>query len=156
LSAQQRVPLRVRILNPRIGTEFPLPAYATGGSAGLDLRACLERPVELAAGRAELIPTGLAIHLENPALAAVVLPRSGLGHRHGIVLGNLVGLIDSDYQGELMVSCWNRGAEPYTIKPGERIAQLVVIPVVQVDLQVVASFEASARGGGGFGHSGQH
>jgi dUTP pyrophosphatase len=155
LSAQ-RVPLRVRIINPRIGTEFPLPAYATGGSAGLDLRACLETPVELAAGRAELVPTGLAIHLEDPSLAAVVLPRSGLAHRHGIVLGNLVGLIDSDYQGELMVSCWNRGAAPYTIKPGERIAQLVVIPVVQVQLKVVANFEASARGVGGFGHSGQH
>ncbi len=152
----QRAPLRVRILNPRIGTEFPLPAYATHGSAGLDLRACLEQPFELAAGRAELIPTGLAIHLEDPGLAAVVLPRSGLGHRHGIVLGNLVGLIDSDYQGELMVSCWNRGSAPYTVKPGERIAQLVVIPVVQVQLEVVASFEASARGAGGFGHSGRH
>ena len=152
----RRAPLRVRIINPRIGTEFPLPAYATHGSAGLDLRACLEQPMELAAGRAELIPTGLAIHLEDPGLAAVVLPRSGLGHRHGIVLGNLVGLIDSDYQGELMVSCWNRSSEAYSVKPGERIAQLVVIPVVQVQLEVVASFEASARGAGGFGHSGRH
>ena len=152
----RRAPLRVRIINPRIGTEFPLPAYATNGSAGLDLRACLEQPMELAAGRAELIPTGLAIHLEDPGLAAIVLPRSGLGHRHGIVLGNLVGLIDSDYQGELMVSCWNRSSEAYSVKPGERIAQLVVIPVVQVQLEVVASFEASARGAGGFGHSGRH
>jgi dUTP pyrophosphatase len=152
----KRAPLRVRILNPRIGAEFPLPAYTTSGSAGLDLRACLERPLELAAGRAELIPTGIAIYLEDPGLAAVVLPRSGLGHRHGIVLGNLVGLIDSDYQGELMVSCWNRANEPYTVKPGERIAQLVVIPVVQVQLEVVASFDTSERGAGGFGHSGRH
>jgi dUTP pyrophosphatase len=155
LSAK-RPPLQVRILDPRLGTEFPLPAYATAGSAGLDLRACLKQPLELAPGRAELIPTGLAIHLEDPGLAAVVLPRSGLGHRHGVVLGNLVGLIDSDYQGELMVSCWNRGSQPYTVKPGERIAQLVVLPVVQVELEVVESFEASTRGAGGFGHSGQH
>jgi dUTP pyrophosphatase len=147
--------LRVRILDARVGREFPLPAYATGGSAGLDLRACLDAPLALAPGRAELIPTGLAIHLEDPALAAVILPRSGLGHRHGIVLGNLVGLIDSDYQGQLMVSCWNRGAEPFIVRPGERIAQLVVVPVVQVELEVVADFEASARGAGGFGHSGQ-
>jgi dUTP pyrophosphatase len=146
--------LKVRILDARIGSEFPLPQYATGGSAGLDLRACCDGPLTLAAGRAELIPTGLAIHLEDPTLAAVILPRSGLGHRHGIVLGNLVGLIDSDYQGQLMVSCWNRGAEPYTISPGERIAQLVVVPVVQVELEVVAEFSASARGAGGFGHSG--
>jgi len=149
-------PLRVRIIDPRLGAEFPLPQYATAGSAGLDLRACLEKPLELAPGRAELIPTGLAIHLEDPGLAAMVLPRSGLGHRHGIVLGNLVGLIDSDYQGELMVSCWNRGQEPFTLKPGERIAQLVILPVVQVELQIVANFEATARGAGGFGHSGRH
>lgn len=148
--------LKVRVLDARIGSEFPLPAYATEGSAGLDLRACLAKPLELAPGRADLIPTGLAIHLEDPGLAAVILPRSGLGHRHGIVLGNLVGLIDSDYQGQLMVSCWNRGAEPFTVKPGERIAQLVVVPVVQVALQVVAEFPASERGAGGFGHSGQH
>jgi dUTP pyrophosphatase len=148
--------LRVRILDARVGREFPLPAYATAGSAGLDLRACLDAPLELAPGRAELIPTGLAIHLEDPALAAVILPRSGLGHRHGIVLGNLVGLIDSDYQGQLMVSCWNRGTEPFIVRPGERIAQLVVVPVVQVELEVVADFESSARGAGGFGHSGQH
>jgi dUTP pyrophosphatase len=146
--------LKVRILDARMGTEFPLPAYATEGSAGLDLRACLGAPLSLAPGEAELIPTGLAIHLDDAALAAVILPRSGLGHRHGIVLGNLVGLIDSDYQGQLMVSCWNRGAEPYTVSPGERIAQLVVVPVVQVRLEVVEDFTASARGAGGFGHSG--
>ena len=149
-------PLRVRIIDPRLGAEYPLPQYATVGSAGLDLRACLEKPLELAPGRAELIPTGVAIYLEDPGLAAMVLPRSGLGHRHGIVLGNLVGLIDSDYQGELMVSCWNRGQEPFTLKPGERIAQLVVVPVVQVELEIVANFEATARGAGGFGHSGRH
>ena len=148
--------LRVRVLDARIGTEFPLPAYATEGSAGLDLRACLAKPLELAPGRAELIPTGLAIHVEDPGLAAMILPRSGLGHKHGIVLGNLVGLIDSDYQGQLMVSCWNRGAEPFIVRPGERIAQLVVVPVVQVELQVVGEFAASERGAGGFGHSGQH
>jgi dUTP pyrophosphatase len=148
--------LRVRILDARIGREFPLPAYATDGSAGLDLRACVDAAVLLAPGRAELVPTGIAIHLDDPTLAAVILPRSGLGHKHGIVLGNLVGLIDSDYQGQLMVSCWNRGAEPFTVRAGERIAQLVVVPVVQVRLEVVAEFAASARGGGGFGHSGQH
>ena len=147
--------LQVRILDARLGREFPLPAYATDGSAGLDLRACLEAPLLLAPGKAELIPTGLAIHLGDPALAAVILPRSGLGHRHGVVLGNLVGLIDSDYQGQLMVSCWNRATEPFTIRPGERIAQLVVVPVVQVQLEVVTDFAASARGAGGFGHSGQ-
>ncbi len=151
-----RRPLKVRILDARIGTEFPLPAYATGGSAGLDLRACLSAPVNLPAGRAELIPTGIAIHVEDPGLAAVILPRSGLGHKHGIVLGNLVGLIDSDYQGQLMVSVWNRGSEPFTIQPGERIAQLVVVPVVQVELQVVEDFSSTARGAGGFGHSGRH
>jgi dUTP pyrophosphatase len=151
-----RRPLKVKILDRRIGTDFPLPAYATGGSAGLDLRACLDGPLELEPGRAELIPTGMAIHVEDPGLAAVILPRSGLGHKHGIVLGNLVGLIDSDYQGQLMVSCWNRGREPFTIRPGERIAQLVVVPVVQVELEVVESFEDSARGAGGFGHSGRH
>jgi deoxyuridine 5'-triphosphate nucleotidohydrolase len=146
----------VRILNPRVGVDFPLPEYATSGSAGLDLRACLNEPLELAPGQAELIPTGLAIYLADPGLAAVVLPRSGLGHRHGIVLGNLVGLIDSDYQGELMVSCWNRSKNPFTLKPGERIAQLVVVPVVQVKLEVVKDFAASARGTGGFGHSGRN
>ena len=147
--------LKVRILDARLGSEFPLPGYATAGSAGLDLRALIAAPLTLGPGRAELIPTGLAIHLDDPSLAAVVLPRSGLGHRHGVVLGNLVGLIDSDYQGQLMVSCWNRGGEPYTISPGERIAQLIVVPVVQVELEVVQEFAASVRGAGGFGHSGR-
>jgi dUTP pyrophosphatase len=145
----------VRILDARLGSEFPLPAYATDGSAGLDLRACVAAPLVLAAGSAELIPTGLAIHVQDPGLAALILPRSGLGHKHGIVLGNLVGLIDSDYQGQLMVSCWNRSALPFTVTPGERIAQLVVVPVVQVQLQIVEDFTASARGEGGFGHSGR-
>jgi dUTP pyrophosphatase len=154
-SAAARRALKVRILDARIGSEFPLPAYATSGSAGLDLRACPEAPVELRPGSAELIPTGLAIHLEDPGLAAVILPRSGLGHKHGIVLGNLVGLIDSDYQGQLMVSCWNRGVQSFTVRPGERIAQLVVVPVLQVELEVVAAFDESARGAGGFGHSGR-
>jgi dUTP pyrophosphatase len=147
--------LQVRILDERVGRECALPAYATAGSAGLDLRACLDAPLTLPPGRAELIPTGLAIHLADPGLAAVVLPRSGLGHKHGIVLGNLVGLIDSDYQGQLMVSTWNRGAAPYTIQPFERIAQLVIVPIVQVRLEVVTEFDASRRGSGGFGSSGQ-
>ncbi len=151
----ERRALQVKILDVRVGRELALPAYATSGSAGLDLRACLDAPLTLQPGRAELIPTGLAIHLEDPGLTAVILPRSGLGHRHGIVLGNLVGLIDSDYQGELKVSCWNRSSEPFTIEPGERIAQLVVVPVVQVELRVVEEFEASRRGAGGFGHSGR-
>jgi dUTP pyrophosphatase len=152
----QRHPLKVRILDARVGREFPLPAYATSGSAGLDLRACIDTDLLLEPGKAELIPTGLAIYLADPGLAAVVLPRSGLGHKHGVVLGNLVGLIDSDYQGQLQVSCWNRGREPFTIRPGERIAQLVVVPVVQVELEVVDDFAATDRGGGGFGHSGSH
>ena len=143
------------MLDPRVGRDFPLPQYATGGSAGLDLRACLDQPLALEPGRAELIPTGLAIYVEDPTLAAVILPRSGLGHKHGIVLGNLVGLIDSDYQGQLMVSCWNRGREPYTVQPGERIAQLIVVPVVQVELDIVEDFTATSRGAGGFGHSGR-
>ena len=147
--------LQVRILDERLGAEFPLPAYATEGSAGMDLRACIDGPMLLEPGRAELISTGLSIHVADPALAAVILPRSGLGHKHGLVLGNLVGLIDSDYQGPLMVSCWNRGSQPYTVQPGERIAQLVLVPVVQVELQVVEDFTASARGSGGFGHSGR-
>ena len=146
--------LKVRILDPRIGTEFPLPAYATDGSAGLDLRALLEAPLTLAPGKAELIPTGLAIHIDDPGLAAVILPRSGLGHKHGVVLGNLVGLIDSDYQGQLMVSCWNRGTTDFVVQPGERIAQMVIVPVVQVRLEVVEDFAASSRGAGGFGHTG--
>ena len=153
VSAHRR--LKIRILDPRLGREFPLPQYATAGSAGVDLRACLESALVLEPGRTELIPTGIAIHLEDPGLAAVLLPRSGLGHKHGIVLGNLVGLIDSDYQGQVMVSCWNRGREPFTIQPGERIAQLVVVPVVQVEFEVVADFATSRRGSGGFGHSGR-
>jgi dUTP pyrophosphatase len=155
MDQQTRRALKVRILDARIGKDIPLPQYATAGSAGLDLRACLDKPLTLDPGRAELLPTGLAIHVEDPGLAAVILPRSGLGHKHGIVLGNLVGLIDSDYQGQLMVSCWNRGREPYTVQPGERIAQLIVVPVVQVNLEVVEDFTASARGAGGFGHSGR-
>ena len=147
--------LQVRVLDPRLGRDWPLPAYATEGSAGLDLRACLAASLVLAPGRAELVPTGLAIHLADPGLAAVLLPRSGLGHKHGIVLGNLVGLIDSDYQGQVMVSAWNRGREPYTVQPGDRIAQLVVVPVVQVELEVVERFEESVRGAGGFGSSGR-
>jgi dUTP pyrophosphatase len=147
--------LQVRVLDARLGREFPLPAYATEGSAGLDLRACLDAPLTLGAGRTELVPTGIAIHLDDPGLAAVLLPRSGLAHRHGIVLGNLVGLIDSDYQGQIMVSAWNRGVAAFTIEPGERIAQLVVVPVVQVRLEVVAAFSASERGAGGFGSSGR-
>ncbi len=150
-----RRPLKVRVLDARIGREFPLPAYATDGSAGLDLRACVDAPTVLEPGHAQLIPTGLSIWLEDPTCAAVILPRSGLGHKHGIVLGNLVGLIDSDYQGPLMVSCWNRGAEPFTVQPGERIAQLVVVPVLQVQLEIVDEFVATARGAGGFGSSGQ-
>ena len=150
-----RRPLQVRILDARIGSEFPLPAYATEGSAGLDLRACIAAPLLLEAGRAELISTGLSIHVADPGLAAVILPRSGLGHKHGVVLGNLVGLIDSDYQGPLMVSCWNRGASAYTVQPGERIAQLVIVPVVQVNLEIVSEFTASDRGSGGFGHTGR-
>jgi dUTP pyrophosphatase len=145
----------VRILDARIGTQLPLPAYATDGSAGMDLRACIDAPVTLAPGQTQLLPTGLAIHIDDPGLAALVLPRSGLGHKHGIVLGNLVGLIDSDYQGQLMVSMWNRGHSDFVIEPGERIAQLVVVPVVQVALEVVNDFATSARGAGGFGHSGR-
>ena len=147
--------MQVKILDPRLGRELPLPAYATAGSAGLDLRACLDAPLLLTPGQTELIPTGLAIHVEDPGLAAVILPRSGLGHKHGIVLGNLVGLIDSDYQGQLMVSMWNRGSVAFTIQPGDRIAQLVVVPVVQVKLEVVEAFGASERGAGGFGSSGR-
>jgi dUTP pyrophosphatase len=154
-STPTRHPLQVRILDPRVGREFPLPHYATAGSAGLDLRACLDAPVTLAPGQTQLIPTGIAIHLDDPGLAAVLLPRSGLGHKHGIVLGNLVGLIDSDYQGQVMVSCWNRGGLPFTIEPGERIAQMVVVPVVQVDFEIVEEFTASHRGDGGFGSSGR-
>ena len=145
--------LKVRILDERIRAQ--LPAYATGGSAGLDLRACVDEPLTLRPGESSLVPTGIAIHLADPGLAAVLIPRSGLGHKHGIVLGNLVGLIDSDYQGQLMVSCWNRGATEFTVQPGERIAQMVVVPVVQVELNVVESFEESDRGAGGFGSTGK-
>jgi dUTP pyrophosphatase len=147
--------LKVRVLDARIGSTWPLPAYATAGSAGMDLRAVLDAPLTLAPGATSLIPTGLAIHVDDPGYAAIILPRSGLGHKHGIVLGNLVGLIDSDYQGPLMVSCWNRGQTDFTIEPGERIAQLVVVPVAQVQLKVVADFAATERGAGGFGHSGR-
>ena len=147
--------VELKILNARIGTDFPLPKRATAGSAGLDLRACLEAPLDLGPGDTKLIPTGIAIHLNDPQLAAVIIPRSGLGHKHGVVLGNLVGLIDSDYQGELMISCWNRGAQPFRVEPGERIAQLVVVPVVQVEFEVVEDFAASQRGSGGFGHTGR-
>lgn len=147
--------IQVKVLDPRLGKEFPMPNYATPGSAGMDLRACLNEPLQLEPGQTKLIPTGLAIHLADAALAATILPRSGLGHKHGIVLGNLVGLIDSDYQGELMISCWNRGHDVFTIQPGERIAQLVVVPVVQVALDVVESFDESQRGEGGFGHTGK-
>ncbi|MCG7198225.1 dUTP diphosphatase [Marinobacter pelagius] len=148
--------LQVRILDDRIGTSIPFPEYATEGSAGLDLRACLKEPLVLEPGQTDLIPTGLSIHIADPALAAMILPRSGLGHKHGIVLGNLVGLIDSDYQGELMVSCWNRGNTTFTVNVGERIAQLVLVPVVQADFEVVDEFDASDRGEGGFGSTGSH
>ena len=146
--------LQVRILDSRIGRDYPVPQYATEGSAGVDLRACIDAPLELKPGDTQLIPSGIAIHLADPAYAAIVLPRSGLGHKHGIVLGNLVGLIDSDYQGQVFVSCWNRGQTTFTIQPGERIAQLVVVPVLQVEFEVVEEFTASDRGAGGFGSSG--
>lgn len=148
--------LQAKILDPRLGRDFPLPQYATPGSAGLDLRAMLDRDTLVEPGQTLLIPTGLAIHIADPGLAAMILPRSGLGHKHGIVLGNLVGLIDSDYQGELMVSVWNRGHASFTIEPGERIAQLVLVPVVQAHFDLVDEFHASERGAGGFGHSGSH
>lgn len=146
--------LQVKVLDPRFGAQWPLPAYATGGSAGMDLRAALEAPLELQPGDTALVPSGLAIHIADPGLCAVVLPRSGLGHRHGIVLGNGTGLIDSDYQGPLMISVWNRGREAFRIEPGDRIAQLVLLPVVQATLQVVDTFGESVRGEGGFGHTG--
>jgi len=147
--------IQLKILNDKIGNSIPLPSYATEGSAGLDLRACLDNAITLEPGETQLIPTGLAIYIEDQNLAATILPRSGLGHKHGIVLGNLVGLIDSDYQGELMVSCWNRGQDSFTIEAGERIAQLVLLPVVQADFTLVDSFEATKRGEGGFGHTGK-
>jgi dUTP pyrophosphatase len=146
--------LEVKLLDPRVGRDMELPRRATSGSAGLDLRACLDAPLTLEPGQTHLVPTGIAIHLADPGFAAVLLPRSGLGHKHGIVLGNLVGLIDSDYQGQVMVSLWNRGERAYEIQPGERIAQMVVVPVVPVEVEVVEEFEASARGAGGFGSTG--
>jgi dUTP pyrophosphatase len=148
--------LQLKILDPRLGNSIPLPEYATPGSAGLDLRACINEAITINPGETQLIPTGLAIYIEDPSLAAMILPRSGLGHKHGIVLGNLVGLIDSDYQGQLMVSCWNRGTDAFTLNVGERLAQLVLVPVVQAQFERVEEFTASARGAGGFGHSGRH
>ncbi len=148
--------VQLKILDQRLGRDFPLPEYASEGSAGLDLRACLDKPLDIQPGETHLISTGMAIHLQDPATAATILPRSGLGHKHGIVLGNLVGLIDSDYQGPLMVSCWNRSSSVYTIQPGERIAQLVIVPVLKADFQIVEEFSESERGEGGFGSSGRH
>lgn len=145
----------LKILDSRIGDQFPLPSYATEGSAGLDLRACLDDAITLQPGNTVLVPTGLAIHIGDPSLAAVILPRSGLGHKHGVVLGNLVGLIDSDYQGQLMVSVWNRGQQTFVIEPGERLAQLVFVPVVQAEFNLVTDFAESERGAGGFGHTGR-
>ena len=146
--------IQMKILDPRVGKEFPLPEHATAGSAGVDLRACLDKDLVLKPGQTELIPTGVAIHIEDPGLAAMILPRSGLGHKHGIVLGNLVGLIDSDYQGQLYVSCWNRSSDEFVLEPGLRLAQLVIVPVVQANFNVVEDFDASQRGEGGFGHTG--
>ena len=148
--------IQLKILDKRLGSEIPLPEYATAGSAGLDLRACLDEAVTLNPGETMLIPTGLAIHIDDPQLAAILLPRSGLGHKHGVVLGNLVGLIDSDYQGQVFISCWNRGNNAFKISIGERIAQMVFVPVVQADFECVTEFNASHRGEGGFGHSGRH
>lgn len=147
-------PVQIKILDPRLGTEFPLPDYATDGSAGMDLRACVDEALNIAPGETRLIPTGFAMHMEETGMAAVILPRSGLGHKHGIVLGNLVGLIDSDYQGQVFVSCWNRSGSDFRIEPGARIAQLVFMPVVQARWERVKEFESSERGGGGFGHTG--
>lgn len=148
--------IQLKILNPKIGNTLPIPSYATEGAAGMDLRACLESPLQLAAGESQLIPTGLAIYIQDPSLAAIILPRSGLGHKHGIVLGNLTGLIDADYQGELLISCWNRGQDHFTIQPGERIAQLVIVPIVRAKFEIVESFTDTARGTGGFGHTGRN
>jgi dUTP pyrophosphatase len=148
--------IQLKIFDQRLGNEFPLPHYATEGSAGMDMRACVEAPLDIAPGETHLIPTGMAIHVEDAGLAAILLPRSGLGHKHGIVLGNLVGLIDSDYQGQVFVSCWNRGNETFTVNPGERIAQMVIVPVVHADFEIVDEFVESDRGAGGFGHTGRH
>jgi dUTP pyrophosphatase len=147
--------IQLKILDSRIGADFPLPEYATTGSAGVDMRACIEAPLEIEPGETHLIPTGIALHIQDSDVAAMLLPRSGLGHKHGIVLGNLVGLIDSDYQGQVFVSCWNRGNDSFTIQPGDRIAQMVFVPVLRAEFETVASFEESARGEGGFGHSGR-
>ena len=146
--------VQLKILDPRVGDEFPLPEHATDGSAGVDLRACLDSTLTIESGQTELIPTGMAVYIEDPGLAAMILPRSGLGHKQGIVLGNLVGLIDSDYQGQLYVSCWNRGDKTFELEPGARLAQMVIVPVVQADFEVVDEFAASERGSGGFGHTG--
>ena len=148
--------LQLKILDARLGNEIPMPSYATEGSAGIDLRACVDEPLEIMPGQTILIPTGMSVYIEDPSLAAMLLPRSGLGHKHGVVLGNLVGLIDSDYQGPLMVSCWNRGSEPFTINVGERIAQMILVPVVQADFEIVEAFTDSERGEGGFGSTGTH
>ena len=148
--------IQLKVLDKRLGKELPLPDYATSGSAGIDLRACLTEPVVLKPGETILIPTGIAIHISDRHLAAVILPRSGLGHKHGIVLGNLVGLIDSDYQGQIFISCWNRGETAFTVNIGERIAQMVFVPVMQVEFDRVDEFDGSARGAGGFGHTGRH
>jgi dUTP pyrophosphatase len=149
-----RRPVQLKVLDDRVGRDFPLPDYATDGSAGIDLRACLDDAIELAPGDTYLVPTGIAIYMADPSLAAVLLPRSGLGHKHGLVLGNLVGLIDSDYQGQVFVSCWNRGSERFTVEPGLRLAQMVFVPVVQARFEIVDEFHASERGAGGFGHTG--
>lgn len=146
--------IQLKVLNSKIGSEIPLPSYASEGSAGLDLRACIDEPLILEPGMTDLIPTGIAIHINDAALAATILPRSGLGHKHGIVLGNLVGLLDSDYQGEVLISCWNRGQNSFTIMPGDRIAQMVIVPIVQVDFDIVDEFHQTERGQGGFGSSG--
>jgi dUTP pyrophosphatase len=146
--------IELKILDPRVGDSIPLPHYATDGSAGLDMRACIDEGITVAPGETVLVPTGIAIHVADPCLAAVLLPRSGLGHKHGLVLGNLTGLIDSDYQGQVYISCWNRGSKSYQVQPGERIAQMVFVPVEQVTFQVVEEFDESDRGAGGFGHSG--
>ena len=148
--------IQLRILDERLGREFPMPHYATDGAAGMDMRACVDGELEIAPGETHLIPTGIAMHIEESGLAAMLLPRSGLGHKHGIVLGNLVGLIDSDYQGQVYVSAWNRGKESFTVQPGERIAQMVIVPVVHAEFEVVEEFSASERGEGGFGHTGRH
>lgn len=155
MSSSQKT-IQFKILDPRLGVSIPLPEYATQGAAGLDLRACLDAPLILNPRDTVLIPTGLAIHIADPGLAAVLLPRSGLGHKYGVVLGNLVGLIDADYQGQVLISCWNRSEVPFTIAVGERIAQMVFVPIVQVQLQQVSEFQTSARGDGGFGHTGRH